>query len=389
MKGKKWLLLMASGLLVLLVVANTGSVKALYTPPTWPADYQWRGVYDTITCTIYDTTPNEPSAYISWGYPWRQDFLSGPDTTTHPSTVALENLREIVWAPGGYEVIDEGYYDSTTGTHIGYVGAKSHTVDGGTVPPSAVTTWTNGPWVLNRTLFCMWPDVPGLCIIDYKIFYSLGLVGHVAMAVLWNYPLQNPATTAADARSYIDSSMTAFYTSHVSGYQGILMAGVVFQICYSFDDCMKQQTIGTTLSDHSVEAWSGATPPDFLSAPIPYNSPSWSPVTPLPPNQPSGSKVLWGIVHVPEPTFMKVDVCTLPYTAHNGNGVGPQNAFGQYIIVTYNWTRPVGGIWHPALLTVSVSLTPFAILSTAMIVFTISVVYRKKRGTTKASNQTP
>jgi hypothetical protein len=164
---------------------------------------------------------------------------------------------------------------------------------------------------------------------------------------------------------------------------------------YTFDDCMKQQTLGSgILSKHSVEAWSGGSPVDFHYKGICYSSPEWAPDNPNVPKQMTswgGSGVLWGIVHVPEPYDMSEQDCSDPYPP---NGVGPDNLYPQIICVTYGYggqvSVPVGGISVPinaAPSTKPVSLTPFAILMAAIIVVTTPVVYKKKRGTRKTSNQ--
>jgi hypothetical protein len=320
-----------------------------------------------------ETVRYSTDEWLDPAYMWRIQFLSAgwypldptpPEVNPHPPSMAIENLREILYHDGAI-VLDEGYYDAS-GTLQHRIGSKTtYSILG-----AIVTEWVNGPYKLERYVGVVDPSL-GMWPITYRIYHALEHVGLVGIGVVYRYEEATGTETIWDAASYIVTKMEDYYTTHVGSYWGIIDPSLTLEICYSCDDTMKQ------LSDYSVELWDGATPVDFLSAGIPYIqfSPTWTGIT----NQLHGSKAIWGIVHLPTPNKLVVETCTInPF-----QGVGPINRYTQYTHVTYRAHIPVGGIWVPInkydLLAPWIGLA--SVIASTVAVSVVYVRHRKKQQT--------
>lgn len=327
---------------------------------TWNTAYgdvDWDGVLETVS---YKTDE------VNTVYPWRAPFLTADGVPR--VTMGVNNLREIVYFRGE-RILDEGYWDGPVGGpgehYETLYNSKDTFVDLGYI----VTVWESDYAILNRTAELTSDG----CTLKYEVWlkafgYEPGPepLADVGVRILWN--AEPRAGTPEEALSYILTEIEDYHGLYANSYEGITIPELSFMINYTFDDTMKH------LSNRSLMAWDGASPPDYLSNGISYEDPEFSPLE-------TTNPALWGILHLPAPT--NISVATGQFVDGVWQGVGVTGKYHQEACVKYEYAAPpVGGcivpVDKPRLFENLLWLNTLLIATSAVITASALLTMRKK-----------
>jgi uncharacterized protein (DUF2141 family) len=312
-------------------------------------DVDWDGVANNrLAIVINDGTSYQASGnWYDRVSLWNAPFIIA--TSNVRVFTGINSLREqVYWRESTtyskVRRLDEGWWDQN-GEKQGYLYQSKVT----TAPPGKIQTiWTsfwsangiNYQVILNRTIYVVGVQAPvfAAAIVEYNITFVVNgipnLAGQVGFGVLWRS--QAGAGNAAQSLAATVSAMATLQVM-MQGYhwQGIKDEALTFEVSYSFDDSMKEWS-NTLFPQACLIGWDGATCLDFASWGYDYQDAGFSPLTAIPPWQPSPA--ILGMVHIPALFWYTSIKMENGFFNSTGQwvGVGPTGREAQKVYVTYS-----------------------------------------------------